>query len=40
MNANVGWLYGLQDVAGYDSIIPKQYVDYMEQIEPQDQTDL
>ncbi len=37
MNANVGWLYGLQDVAGYDSMIPKQYVEYMQQIQPQNQ---
>jgi O-antigen/teichoic acid export membrane protein len=29
LNANMAWLYGLQDVRGYDSIIPKQYVDYL-----------
>ncbi len=34
-NANAGWLYGLQDVRGYDSIIPKQYADYMDRIQPQ-----
>ncbi len=34
-NANSGWLYNLQDVRGYDSIIPKQYTDYMAAIEPQ-----
>lgn len=34
-NANSGWLYNLQDIRGYDSIIPKQYVDYMAAIEPQ-----
>jgi O-antigen/teichoic acid export membrane protein len=37
MNANVGWLYGLQDIRGYDSMIPKQYVEYMNQIQPQNQ---
>ena len=34
-NANSGWLYGMEDVRGYDSIIPKQYTDYMAAIEPQ-----
>ena len=34
-NANAGWLYGFEDVRGYDSIIPRQYVRYMEVIEPQ-----
>jgi len=34
-NANVGMFYDLQDVRGYDSIIPKQYVDYMALIYPQ-----
>ncbi len=37
MNANSGWWHHLQDVRGYDSIIPRQYVQYMEQIEPQGQ---
>ncbi len=37
MNANSGWWHHLQDVRGYDSIILKQYVRYMEQIEPQGQ---
>ncbi|NPA91045.1 MAG: oligosaccharide flippase family protein [Chloroflexi bacterium] len=37
LNANSGWWYHLQDVRGYDSIIPKQYVMYMEAIEPQGQ---
>jgi O-antigen/teichoic acid export membrane protein len=37
MNANVGWLYGLQDIRGYDSMIPKQYVEYMRKIQPQTQ---
>ena len=35
LNANAGWLYDLHDVRGYDSIIPKQYADYMERIQPQ-----
>jgi O-antigen/teichoic acid export membrane protein len=35
LNANTPWLYHLQDIRGYDSIIPKQYVDYMKLIEPQ-----
>ncbi len=34
-NANVGMFYGLDDVRGYDSIIPKQYTDYMGLIHPQ-----
>lgn len=37
MNANSGMLYDLQTVAGYDSIFPAQYVDYMALIEPQDE---
>jgi O-antigen/teichoic acid export membrane protein len=37
MNANIGWRYDLYDVRGYESIIPRQYVDYMEQIAPQRQ---
>ncbi len=35
LHANTPWLYDLQDVRGYDSIISRQYVDYMEAIEPQ-----
>ena len=35
LNANSGWLFDLQDVRGYDSIIPRQYADYMTLIEPQ-----
>jgi O-antigen/teichoic acid export membrane protein len=35
MNANTGWLYGLQDARGYDSLIPGQYARYMETIAPQ-----
>ena len=34
-NANSGWLYNFQDIRGYDSIIPKQYTEYMAAIEPQ-----
>jgi O-antigen/teichoic acid export membrane protein len=34
-NANAGWMYGLEDIRGYDSIIPRQYVEYMELIQPQ-----
>jgi O-antigen/teichoic acid export membrane protein len=37
LNANTGMLLGFQDVRGYDSIIPKQYVDYMNLIQPQDE---
>jgi len=36
-NANAGWFYDLQDVRGYDSIIAKQYTDYMGVIEPQNE---
>jgi O-antigen/teichoic acid export membrane protein len=38
-NANVGMFYGLHDVRGYDSIIPKQYADYMCLISKQNQLD-
>jgi O-antigen/teichoic acid export membrane protein len=34
-NANVGMYYRLHDVRGYDSIIPKQYADFMGLIEEQ-----
>lgn len=37
LNANGAWLYDLQDIRGYDSIIPKQYTDYMAVIEPQNE---
>ncbi len=33
--ANVGMYYDLQDIRGYDSIIPKRYTDYMGLIEEQ-----
>ncbi len=35
MNANSAMRYGLEDVRGYDSIIPKQYAEYMGRIQPQ-----
>jgi O-antigen/teichoic acid export membrane protein len=35
MNANVGWRYGLDDVRGYESIISRAYVDYMQGLAPQ-----
>ena len=38
-NANVGMFYGLHDIRGYDSIIPKQYADYMGLISRQNQLD-
>jgi len=37
-NANAGMFYDIADVRGYDSIIPKQYVEYMKLI--QEQTEL
>ena len=36
LNANAAMSFGLEDVRGYDSIIPKQYVAYMRRIQPQD----
>jgi O-antigen/teichoic acid export membrane protein len=36
-NANSGWLFDLPDIRGYDSIIPKQYTNYMAAIEPQNE---
>ncbi|MFK7805321.1 MAG: oligosaccharide flippase family protein, partial [Anaerolineae bacterium] len=38
-NANSAWLTGFNDVRGYDSIIAKQYTDYMKLIEPQNELD-
>ena len=35
LNANSAMPYGLEDIRGYDSIIPKQYVAYMDRIQPQ-----
>ncbi len=39
INANSGWEYGLEDIRGYDSIIPKPYVAYMQAVSPQNQLD-
>jgi O-antigen/teichoic acid export membrane protein len=39
MNANMGWRYELYDVRGYDSIIPKPYVEFMQTLAPQVQLD-
>ncbi|PKO23461.1 MAG: hypothetical protein CVU38_03915 [Chloroflexi bacterium HGW-Chloroflexi-1] len=36
LNANTAMPYGLEDVRGYDSIIPRQYVAYMSRIQRQD----
>jgi O-antigen/teichoic acid export membrane protein len=35
LNANIPWFHNRQDVRGYDSIIPRQYVEYMRAIEGQ-----
>ena len=35
LNANSPMPYGLEDVRGYDSIIPKSYAAYMQRIQPQ-----
>ncbi|MBS1245417.1 MAG: putative polysaccharide biosynthesis protein, partial [Chloroflexi bacterium] len=35
MNMNSGWWNGLQDVRGYDSMFPKQYLHYIQTIEQQ-----
>ncbi|MGI6208964.1 MAG: oligosaccharide flippase family protein [Anaerolineae bacterium] len=37
LNANGAMLYGLEDIRGYDSIIPRQYVEYMGLVETQDE---
>ncbi|MBE2183391.1 MAG: oligosaccharide flippase family protein [Anaerolineae bacterium] len=37
--ANMTLQYGLDDARGYESIIPKQYVDFMRQLAPQVQLD-
>ncbi|MBK9747044.1 MAG: oligosaccharide flippase family protein [Chloroflexi bacterium] len=39
LNANMTLRYGLDDVRGYESIIPKTYMDFMELIAPQVQRD-
>ncbi|MFH1927612.1 MAG: oligosaccharide flippase family protein [Chloroflexota bacterium] len=36
-NANAFSFWDIQDIRGYDSIIPKQYADYMRAIEPQNE---
>lgn len=35
LNANSAMIYGLEDIRGYDSIIPKPYAEYMKRIQPQ-----
>ncbi len=37
LRANVGWMYGLEDIRGYDSIIGRDYVNYMSALAPQGQ---
>lgn len=37
LNANAAMPFGIQDIRGYDSIIPKQYVEYMRALAPQDE---
>lgn len=37
LNANTPWLNDIQDIRGYDSVILKQYTDYMAAIEPQEE---
>lgn len=39
LNANSTMQYGLEDVRGYDSIIPKHYVGFMQAVSPQNQLD-
>jgi len=39
LQANSGWLYNLEDIRGYDSIISRQYVDFMRGLAPQPQLD-
>lgn len=36
-NANLGWLYGFEDIRGYDSIFSMSYADYMQCLGEQDQ---
>ncbi len=38
-HANLGWFNGFADVRGYDSIINRQYVDFMATIDTQDELD-
>ena len=37
LHANSTWRYGLQDVRGYDSMIPKQYAQFMALVAPQNE---
>ncbi len=37
LNANTGMQYGLEDVRGYDSVILKHYVEFMQAVAPQTQ---
>ena len=39
VNANAAMQYGLEDIRGYDSIILKHYVQFMEAVGPQEQLD-
>ncbi len=39
LNANMAMIYGLYDIRGYDSIISKQYVNYMSLLSPQFELD-
>ncbi|MBA3532161.1 MAG: oligosaccharide flippase family protein [Ardenticatenales bacterium] len=39
LNANSGMQYGLEDIRGYDSIILKHYVQFMQAVSRQDQLD-
>jgi len=35
LNANMAWLHGLEDISGYDSLIPAQYAEFMQALMPQ-----
>ncbi|NDJ34878.1 MAG: flippase, partial [Chloroflexi bacterium] len=35
INSNIGWLHGLEDAAGYDSLLLGSYADFMRVIQPQ-----
>jgi O-antigen/teichoic acid export membrane protein len=37
MNANLGMVYGFDDVRGYESLIPRGYVEFMQSFAPQNQ---
>lgn len=36
LNANTAMIFGIADIRGYDTIIPRQYAEYMERIEHQE----